>query len=148
MIEKCEKCKKEYDPSTEFVEDCELMESMMYFLGEDPQWCPDCIYQLKKEIGEIIFPPPFKKIKKDGDHSIRDVLIQALDQYDNDFKRKRKHDHHQFIITDNQTLPELDREHLEALLLEALFLLRDASKIVSCEDAIKVRDKVFEWLRD
>lgn len=49
----CKKCKKEYDPSMEFVEDVELLQAMDFFVNIEI-FCPDCINFLRDEIDKLI----------------------------------------------------------------------------------------------
>lgn len=49
----CQVCKKEYDPSMEFVEDVELLEAISYFIDIE-KTCPDCIYKFKDKIEEFV----------------------------------------------------------------------------------------------
>ncbi len=49
----CKKCKRQFDPEFEFVEDYELITAMEHFLDIE-ELCPDCIYQIEDAINDTI----------------------------------------------------------------------------------------------
>ena len=44
----CKKCKREFDPSTEFVEEVELLDCLDRYVNVD-YYCPDCLEELDKK---------------------------------------------------------------------------------------------------
>ena len=51
-MNKCNKCDREYDPSYEFVEEVELLESVQRYLDVD-NYCPDCLYDLDDKLSDF-----------------------------------------------------------------------------------------------
>jgi tRNA(Ser,Leu) C12 N-acetylase TAN1 len=52
-MNKCKRCKREYDPSFEFVEEVELLETLDRYIELD-DYCPDCLYELDDKVGNFI----------------------------------------------------------------------------------------------
>ena len=49
----CKRCKREYDPSFEFVEEVELLETLDRYIEID-DYCPDCLYDLDDKVSNFI----------------------------------------------------------------------------------------------
>ena len=47
-MEYCKRCNKGYDPTTDFIEDVNLIECLETYIDTD-YYCPDCLYELDKK---------------------------------------------------------------------------------------------------
>ena len=60
-MKKCKKCKREFDPSMEFVEDVELLEVVNRYIDTD-NICPECIEEIDEKICTFVFNYYLKKV--------------------------------------------------------------------------------------
>lgn len=49
----CKKCKKEYDPAYDFIEEIELLEALNYFIDIENH-CSLCLYDLRDRISDSV----------------------------------------------------------------------------------------------
>ena len=54
MVKTCAKCKRQFNPEMEFVEDYDLITAMAHFIDVD-NLCPECIYQIEDSINNTIY---------------------------------------------------------------------------------------------
>ncbi len=52
-MNQCKKCLKEYDPSEDFIEEIELLESLMRYLNVE-EFCSDCLYDIDNQIEDML----------------------------------------------------------------------------------------------
>ena len=45
MSKTCSKCKRQFDPENEFIEDYDMLVALDYYIEPD-DYCPECLYAL------------------------------------------------------------------------------------------------------
>ena len=54
-MQKCVRCGNEFDPTSNFIDDIDMLSAIEYFLGcEMEPFCPDCLENLKQKIDNTV----------------------------------------------------------------------------------------------